>query len=116
MSNNSAQLATRLLTSLAATFGAYGAYKALSFFYDNWTSTIRRLPGPPSSSFIWGNMKEIFDAVCSFNLSWATSHLNVSQENSALHEQWVKEYGKTIRYKGILGVRVSPLSSLRGLI
>ncbi|TEB31341.1 cytochrome P450 [Coprinellus micaceus] len=87
MSNNSAQLATRLLTSLAATFGAYGAYKALSFFYDNWTSTIRRLPGPPSSSFIWGNMKEIFDA-----------------ENSTLHEQWVKEYGKTIRYKGILGM------------
>ncbi|KAJ3535832.1 hypothetical protein NMY22_g6302 [Coprinellus aureogranulatus] len=87
MSDNNAQLAVRLLTSLAATFGAYGAYRLLSFFYSNLTSPIRHLPGPPSPSFVWGNLQEIFKG-----------------ENSVLHEQWVKEYGKTIKYKGLFGM------------
>lgn len=64
MSDNNAQLAARLFTSLAATFGAYGAYRALAFFYANWTSPIRHLHGPPSPSLIWGNLQQIFKSVC----------------------------------------------------
>ena len=53
----------QLIASLAATLGAYGVYKALKFVYGNVTSPLRHLPGPPSKGFIWGNLKEIVDAV-----------------------------------------------------
>lgn len=78
---------TKLLASLSATFGAYGLYKILSFFYTQWTSPLKTLPGPPRTSFLWGNMKEIFEA-----------------ENSVVHEQWSKDYGPTIRYRGLFGL------------
>jgi heme oxygenase len=56
-------VALQLIASLGATLGAYGLYKALSFLYGNATSPLRHLPGPPSKGFIWGNLKEIIDAV-----------------------------------------------------
>jgi hypothetical protein len=51
-----------LATSLAATFGAYGAFKLLHFFYYQWTSPLRDLPGPPNDSMFFGNMKQIWGA------------------------------------------------------
>ncbi|KAH6919107.1 cytochrome P450 [Coprinopsis sp. MPI-PUGE-AT-0042] len=78
---------TKLLASLSATFGAYGLYKLLSLFYSQWTSPLRTLPGPARTSLLWGNMKEIFEA-----------------ENSVVHEQWSREYGPTIRYRGLFGL------------
>ena len=53
-----------LLASLVAAPLSYGAYKLILFFYDQWTSPLRVLPGPPSTSLIFGNMKEITNAVC----------------------------------------------------
>ncbi|KAF5318106.1 hypothetical protein D9619_012269 [Psilocybe cf. subviscida] len=78
---------SQILVSFLATLGAYALYKIANFFYFNWTSPLRELPGPPSSSIIYGNMKEIWHA-----------------ENSVLHEKWVEEYGSTITYKSILGL------------
>ncbi|KAF9009541.1 cytochrome P450 [Cyathus striatus] len=66
---------------------SYGLFKLLRMLYnETFASPIRDLPGPPSKSFIYGNLKEIWDA-----------------ENSVLHEKWAEEYGSTIKYKGFLG-------------
>jgi len=77
----------RLTGSLGATLVAYGVYRVAKFIYDELTSPLRDLPGPKSSSFIYGNFKEIFEA-----------------ENSTLHEQWVQEYGTTLKYNGLFGM------------
>ncbi|EAU81974.2 cytochrome P450 [Coprinopsis cinerea okayama7 len=79
-------MSAQLLTSLVATFGAYGLYKLITFFYGEWTSPIRILPGPPSPSWFYGNLKEIWQS-----------------EKSAVHEKWVKEHGPTITYKALFG-------------
>ncbi|KDR81931.1 hypothetical protein GALMADRAFT_135320 [Galerina marginata CBS 339.88] len=77
----------QILGSLLATLGLYVVYKLSGIFYRQWTSPLNILPGPPNSSLIYGNMKQIWDA-----------------ENSVLHEQWVEEYGSTIRYKWYFGM------------
>jgi hypothetical protein len=42
----------------------YILYRAAVFAYETYvTSPMRYLPGPKSESFLWGNMKEIFNAV-----------------------------------------------------
>jgi len=71
----------QLLTSAAATLGLYGAYQLLKFAYKEYTSPLHDLPGPKSSSWLFGNLKEIFAA-----------------DNSVLQERWVQEYGHTIKY------------------
>ncbi|KAF8162807.1 cytochrome P450 [Crassisporium funariophilum] len=76
-----------LLASLTATFAAYWVYKVILFAYSEWTSPLHALPGPASSSFIFGNLKDIWKA-----------------ENSVLHEKWIAEYGSTITYKGFFGM------------
>ncbi|KAH9483655.1 Cytochrome P450 monooxygenase 169 [Psilocybe cubensis] len=77
----------QLLLALLGSLGLYLAYKLAKVLYDQWTSPLRALPGPPSSSWIYGNMKEIYEA-----------------ENSVLHEKWVEEYGSTITYKAYFGM------------
>ncbi|KAF8953061.1 cytochrome P450 [Flammula alnicola] len=80
-------MAYELSVSLLAILGIYGLYKIAKFLYDQWTSPLRVLPGPASPSFIYGNMKEIWEA-----------------ENSVLHEKWVEQYGSTIKYKEYAGI------------
>ncbi|KAF8968276.1 cytochrome P450 [Flammula alnicola] len=77
----------QLSVSLLATVGVYGLYRLAKFIYDQRTSPLRVLPGPPSPSLIFGNMKEIGEA-----------------ENSVLHEKWVEQYGSTIKYKSFVGL------------
>ena len=48
-------------------------------------SPLRRLQGPQNESFIFGNLKRIFDS-----------------EAAVVHEQWVKEYGAVFTYRGFL--------------
>ena len=54
---------SQFLASLVAAPLSYGAYKLFMFFYTQWTSPLHFLPGPPNSSFLFGNMKEIWKAV-----------------------------------------------------
>ncbi|KAF9236874.1 cytochrome P450 [Melanogaster broomeanus] len=81
----------KLLLSAFASVAAFGLWKLLRLVYHEVTSPIRHLPGPKSTSWIYGNLGEIYKAPYSF------LH---NQENSVLHEQWVKEYGHTLKYKG----------------
>jgi len=68
------QIVRSLLRSLLGTLGLYSVYKLLRFFYNNLTSPLRVLPGPPSDSIIYGNIKQIWEAVCQSNL--VTSHIH----------------------------------------
>ena len=78
----------KLITAAAATLAVYGAWKAIVFLTRPWRSNLRYLPGPKNPSFMWGNMKQIQMA-----------------DNQSLHEQWVRDYGKTFKYKGFFLVR-----------
>lgn len=51
-------------------------------------SPLRLLPGPPSSSWLFGNLLEIR-----------------ALDNVDPHEQWFKQYGPVFKYKGFLNVR-----------
>ena len=77
-------------TILCTLLGVVGLvlWKLRPFFIRPFTSKIRSLPGPPPTSLIWGNMKEIID-----------------EDNSVPQERWVEQYGHTIMYRGFLGVR-----------
>ena len=52
------------------------------------TTPLRDLPGPPSASLIWGNLKLLAD-----------------EEGLNVQEQWATQYGPTIAFKSFLGVR-----------
>ncbi|KAF7361367.1 hypothetical protein MSAN_01169400 [Mycena sanguinolenta] len=78
---------SKLLVSIAGSLGVYGLYEMFKIVHGELTSPIRRLPGPKSTHWFWGNLRDIFKA-----------------ENSVLHEQWVQEYGTTIKYKLFLGM------------
>ncbi|KAJ7123213.1 cytochrome P450 [Mycena filopes] len=77
----------KLLASLAGSAVAFGLYQVLKLVYREYTSPLRHLPGPKSPHFFFGNFREIWKA-----------------ENSVMHEQWVREYGPTIKYKGLFGI------------
>ncbi|KAN0094981.1 Cytochrome P450 [Tylopilus felleus] len=74
----------KLLLAVLASVTAFGLWKLSQFVYHQLTSPIRHLHGPKGTSWIYGNLQEIFVA-----------------ENSVLHEEWVKQYGNTLRYKGL---------------
>ncbi len=87
---------TRLLTPLAVTLGAYTFYKLVKFVWGEYiVNPLKEFPGPPSPSWLYGNVRQIWDA-----------------ENSVLHEKWVEEYGSTIKYKAFLGVRRLAISEV----
>ncbi|KAJ7700852.1 cytochrome P450 [Mycena rosella] len=77
----------KLLASIAGTLGAYALYEILKLVYQEFNSSLRHLPGPKSTHFFYGNFREIWKA-----------------ENSVLHEQWVQQYGPTLKYKGFFGL------------
>ncbi|KAF8894814.1 cytochrome P450 [Infundibulicybe gibba] len=77
-----------LLGSLSATILIYGLGRLCALAYRELVSPLKNLPGPKSKSIIYGHFKEIWEA-----------------ENSVLHEKWVEEYGNTIQYKGLFGMR-----------
>jgi hypothetical protein len=94
----------KLVVSVAGSLGVYALYEVLKLVYGELKSPIRYLPGPPSTHWFYGNLKEIFKAVIMLDLTWSLVLTSEIQENSVLHEQWVQQYGPTIKYKVFLGV------------
>ena len=84
-----------LVLSVLATGIAYAFFKLAKAAIRPLFSPLRHLPGPPNPSFIFGNFKQIWHA-----------------EKSVLYEQWIDQYGTTLKYKGLLNVRplLSPCS------
>ena len=60
-------LLLQLLALLVAAPLLYGLHKLFIFFYAQWTSPLHVLPGPPNASLLFGNMKEIWKAVCTIS-------------------------------------------------
>ncbi|KAG2131029.1 cytochrome P450 [Suillus clintonianus] len=73
----------KLVLSASSVLVAFGCWKLGERVWRNLRSPLRALPGPKGTSWIYGNLKDIFNA-----------------ENSVLHEQWVKQHGTTLKYKG----------------
>ncbi|KAG1767613.1 cytochrome P450 [Suillus placidus] len=72
-----------LVLSASSGLVAFGCWKLGQRVWHNLRSPLRALPGPKGTSWLYGNLKDIFNA-----------------ENSVLHEQWVGQYGTTLKYKG----------------
>ena len=49
----------QLVVSLAGIVVIYVIYRISTFIHDEVTSRIRDVPGPPNSSFLYGNFKEL---------------------------------------------------------
>jgi len=80
----------KLFSPLALIMGTFTLYKFINFVWREYISNpLTDFPGPPSPSWLYGNMRQIWDS-----------------ENSVMHERWASEYGNTIKYKVFLGVSV----------
>ncbi|KAF9559572.1 cytochrome P450 [Agrocybe pediades] len=75
----------QLLFSVFVLFVAYGLLKLFQLIASEITSPIRDLPGPPSKSFLFGNINEM-------------------KAEDAVLEKYVAKYGDTIKYQDMLGV------------
>ncbi|KAF9235960.1 cytochrome P450 [Melanogaster broomeanus] len=73
-----------LLLSVFASTATFALWKLICAVYHELRSPLRHLPGPKGTSFVYGSIRDIWMA-----------------EDSRLQQQWVKEYGKTLRYKGL---------------
>ncbi|KAJ2914197.1 hypothetical protein MD484_g6203, partial [Candolleomyces efflorescens] len=94
----SLRLFGKVFGTVAIAFTGHALYQLVAFFYREYTSPVKNLPGPPCSSWTYGNMGEIWEA-----------------ENSALHEKWVSEYGPTITYKAFFGMNRLFTTDLKAL-
>ncbi|KAJ7042055.1 cytochrome P450 [Mycena alexandri] len=73
----------KLLGSVLGSLVAYAFYQIfVKLVYAEFTSPLRNLPGPKATHFFYGNMKEIWN-------------------NDNSHEQWVQQYGPTIKFRGV---------------
>ncbi|KAJ2916536.1 hypothetical protein MD484_g3882, partial [Candolleomyces efflorescens] len=86
-----------LVAPIVVALLVYWVCNAVWFFYSNWTSLVRLLPGPPSPSFVYGNEKEIFE------------------EGTDLLEKWVAEYGPTIHFQSFVGMSKLYTTDLKAL-
>ncbi|KAJ7458543.1 cytochrome P450 [Mycena latifolia] len=77
----------KLIGSLCAALGAYAVSRILKKIYAELTSPLRRLPGPKSAHWLYGNLREIID-----------------DQDSGLAERWVAEYGHTIKVHLVFGL------------
>lgn len=78
--------------AFAATFGFlfYGLCKLIHQILRLYFSALRDIPGPKSNSFIFGHSQEVQGI-----------------EGSTLLHDWIGQYGKIIKIKLFLGVRLS---------
>jgi len=53
----------QFLAPVLGFLGVYVVFKIVELIYKQWTSPLNVLPGPKGTSIIYGNMKEIWDAV-----------------------------------------------------
>lgn len=79
----------KLAFAAISSFFLYGFYKAVCQLLRPYFSSLRDIPGPKSSSFIYGHVKELRGL-----------------EESTILDNWIKQYGKVIKIKQFLGVRI----------
>ncbi|PCH34322.1 cytochrome P450 [Wolfiporia cocos MD-104 SS10] len=73
-----------IILALGAAFSGYAIWRTAHALYAYLKpSPLRYIPGPPSPSWLFGNLKQLS-----------------SVEEPILYESWVDQYGKTIKFKG----------------
>ncbi|OSX62243.1 hypothetical protein POSPLADRAFT_1046615 [Postia placenta MAD-698-R-SB12] len=72
-----------ILKALSIGIITFYLVKFVSFLLQPYTSPLRDVPGPPSSSWFLGNINNILNS-----------------QPAVLQEAWTDKYGKTIHYKG----------------
>jgi len=77
---------TQVLVSGVFVFATWGAWK---LFVKSWFSPLRRIPGPKSKSFIWGNILDVRKA----------------EDIGMVWEGWFAEFGHVFVSKGFFNVR-----------
>ncbi|KAJ7023729.1 cytochrome P450 [Mycena alexandri] len=80
----------KLVASVAGTLGAYALYTVVRVFYLERTSPLQSVPGPKSSHWLLGNLKEVMP-----NEVRALDYLP--------QEKWTSQYGRTIRFNSFVG-------------
>ncbi|KAJ7120541.1 cytochrome P450 [Mycena crocata] len=76
----------KLLVSLFGTLAAYGLYWMAKTVYEELTSPLRLLPGPKSTHWLYGNLKELME-----------------NEDAGLEESWVREYKHVMKIHRFFG-------------
>ncbi|KAJ7082621.1 cytochrome P450 [Mycena belliarum] len=76
----------QLIGSVCASLTAYALLKILRRIYQELTSPTRTLPGPNSSHFLYGNLKEFME-----------------DHDSALAASWIAQYGPTMKFHHLFG-------------
>ncbi|KAJ6579990.1 cytochrome P450 [Mycena vulgaris] len=75
------------IESVCGALAAYTVYRILKRVYAEVTSPVRRLPGPKSTHWFYGNLQEI-----------------MKDEDSGLVESWVTEYGRMMKFHLLFGL------------
>ena len=88
-------MTSAVLYALAALI-AVVLYQLGPFIWRAFTSPLRHLPGPPTDSWWLGQFRIINAA-----------------ENSVPQEEWAKQYGPSIAYRGMFGVSLLAVHLLR---
>ena len=83
-------------TILVALFvaAALALRKLVPLVVQRYTSAVRNLPGPPSSHWLYGNLRDVFGGEV--------------DSRSVVFEDWFAKYGHVVRFKGFLGVSLDP--------
>jgi len=79
--------ALQVLAAVAGALTCCGLSSILLLLWHEHTSPLNKLPGPPHSSWLTGNFKEI-----------------QSTDAAVFYEKWIPEYGPTLRYKFFLNM------------
>ena len=56
-------ITTQVIVALASFILVYGIYKILAFVYDELTSPLRHVPGPPNPSLLYGSFRQLSESV-----------------------------------------------------
>ena len=83
-------------------------WKVANRLYHQYKSPARIIPGPKSSHWIYGNLKEIFKTTPvsgSILQRLEIVYTDTVQGDLMVLEKWVGEYGPTFKYYGVLNVR-----------
>ncbi|KAJ6560690.1 cytochrome P450 [Mycena sp. CBHHK59/15] len=80
----------RPVASIFGTLGAYVLYRVFNIVHAELTSPLRYLPGPKSTHWFFGNLKEL-----------ASDQTSGLDKRTA--ERWVAQYGRTMKFHRLFG-------------
>ncbi|KAJ6459987.1 hypothetical protein C8R45DRAFT_1030232 [Mycena sanguinolenta] len=83
----------QVLLPVAVTLLFYVLFHGLQILYGNMTSTLRYVDGPKSSSFLFGNSREI-------------------GADSYLTSRWAEQFGRIFLFHGLFSTCTRPTSKL----